>query len=193
MGKGEKPSWVNLDSDALPFIRLMIWELERGNGRMRPLTIKGLKLAKEIAKPKLCPPNAVGEQNWDYPRGDAQCFKDNLARFGIDPKTGYLIDQQKWTDELGRMRAEKEEKAIKKDHALLKEGVRKSLRKYARPQPQIPTATQLLASAKLEQEITKTVLNENSVPTSPWSKKIAPVPDDYVPGRYGDISDLKVR
>jgi len=83
------------------------------------------------------------------------------------------------------MRAEKEEKAIKKDHALLKEGVRKSLRKYARPQPQIPTATQLLASAKLEQEITKTVLNENSVPTSPWSKKIAPVPDDYVPGRYG--------
>jgi hypothetical protein len=111
-------------------------------------------------------------------------LKDNLARFGLDAN-GYLIDRQKWTDELGRMRAEKEEKAIKKDQACLKERVRKSLRKYARPQPQIPTATQLLASAKLEQEITKTVLKENSAPTSPWPKKIAPAPDDYVPGRYG--------
>ena len=185
MAKGETPSWVNLDTDALPFIRLMIWELEHSNGRMRPLTIKGLKLAKDIVQPKLCPPNAAGEQNWDYPQGDLQCLKDNLVRFGICPKTGYLIDQQKWIDELERMRAEKEEKAIKKDQAELKEGVRKALRKYTRAGPQIPTATQLLASAKLEQEVTKTVLNENSVPTSPWRKKIAPAPDDYVPGRYG--------
>jgi hypothetical protein len=184
MAKGETAPWVYLDTDALPFIRLMIWELEHGNGRMRPLTIKGLKLAKDIVQPKLCPPNAAGEQNWDYPQGDVQCLKDNLVRFGICPKTGYLIDQQKWIDELERMRAEKEEKAIKKDQALLKEGVRMSLRKYSRAGPQIPTATQLLASAKLEQEITKTVLNGNSAPTSPWPKKIAPSPDDYAPGRY---------
>jgi hypothetical protein len=184
MAKGENPPWVYLDSDALPLVRLMIWELNRGRGRMRPVTIRALNLAKDIVQPKLCPPNAAGEQNWDYPRGDAQCLRDNLARFGLDAN-GYLIDEQKWVDELGRMRAEKEEKAIKKDQAELKEGVRKALRKYTRAGPQIPTATQLLASAKLEQEVTKTVLNENSVPTSPWRKKIAPAPDDYVPGRYG--------
>jgi len=185
MGKGKNPPWVYLDTDALPFIRLMIWELERGHGRMRPLTIKALRLAKDIVQLKLCPPNAVGEQNWDYPRGDPQCLKDNLARFGIDPKSGHLVDEQKWTDELARMRALNEEKAIKKDQALLKEGVRKSLRKYARPQPEIPTARQLLASAKLEQEITKTVLNGNPAPTSAWPRKIAASPDDYVPGIYG--------
>jgi hypothetical protein len=184
MGKGKNPPWVYLDTDALPFIRLMIWELERGHGRMRPLTIKALRLAKDIVQLKLCPPNAVGEQNWDYPRGDPQCLKDNLARFGIDPETGYLVDQQKWLDELGRMRAEKEERAIKKDQDLLKEGVRKSLRKYTRPQPPIPTATQLLGSAKLEQDIIKTVLNGKEAPTSSWRKRIG-ARNDYIAGEYG--------
>jgi hypothetical protein len=177
----EKPEpWYDDAAAALEFCKAFV-PLMQDRDRLPALRNKGLKLFKDITGLWLLPANKEGERKDGIPKD----FDFRLRRVGLDPRTGRLTDPAKWELALIGLRQKKEEQQRLEELKERKEAIAGVVNGYQPDRPQIPTASQILASAKLEQEITKTVLSRNSAPTSAWQEKIAASPDDYVPGQYG--------
>jgi hypothetical protein len=183
---------VDEDEATLQLIEMALL-FRRGKSKMLPVTIAATKRFKTLLGIKSL---ATGEKSDRFPKGKSYWqFPDdmavNLERIGIDPATHVCIDRGKFNLallELEQAEAAKlEAKYAGQDLEARSAAIHEAMQRY-RPTkpPKTATPSQVLESYHLNNKIAREIIKaQEGFSPSPYQKKIAAAPDDYVPGQYG--------
>jgi hypothetical protein len=151
----QKKPWIDPDTNAVAVLRMILLSLD-GKERLPPVTLKSLKLAKDIAGIKLAPANKDGIRNWILRPG----WEGRLLQAGIDPVTWFLLDAKKFDAAVARIRAEKQEKRICKDKTETRENLQAALKRYSPPKPAVLKPSEFIAQQRLTQAMARHLTTE---------------------------------